>query len=158
MAKAKNERLIASNKKARHDYFIEEVFEAGIELTGTEVKSLRENRASLRESFATIAGGEVWMHGVHIAPYSHGNRANVEPDRKRRLLLHKKEIRYLIGKTKERGFTLIPLSMYFSPSNKAKVELALARGKKLHDKRDSIAERDQKRDMERALRERQKGG
>ena len=153
---AKNERLIASNKKARHDYFIEETFEAGIELTGTEVKSLRENRASLRESFATITGGEVWMHGVHIAPYSHGNRANVEPSRKRRLLLHKKEIRYLIGKTKERGFTLIPLSMYFSATNKAKVELALARGKKLHDKRDSIAERDQKRDMERALRERQK--
>ncbi len=154
---AKNDRLIASNKKAYHDYFIDETFEAGIELTGTEVKSLRENRASLRESFATISRGEVWMHGVHISPYSHGNRANVEPDRKRKLLLHKKEIRYLIGKTKERGFTLVPLSLYFSPTNKVKVELGLARGKKTYDKRDSIASRDQKRDMERALRERQKG-
>jgi len=154
---AKEDRLIASNKKAYHDFFIEETFETGIELTGTEVKSLRENRASLRESFATIRDGEVWLHGVHIAPYSHGNRANVEPDRKRKLLLHKKEIRYLIGKTKERGFTLIPLKFYFSPSNKVKVELGLARGKKLYDKRDAVAERDQKRDVERALRNRQKG-
>lgn len=154
---AKSERLIASNKKAYHDYFIDETFETGIELTGTEVKSLRENRASLRESFATISRGEVWMHGVHISPYSHGNRANVEPDRKRKLLLHKKEIRYLIGKTKERGYTLVPLSFYFSPANKVKVELGLARGKKLYDKRDSIAARDQKRDMERALKDRQKG-
>jgi SsrA-binding protein len=153
----KGDRLIASNKKAYHDFFIEETFETGIELTGTEVKSLRENRGSLRESFATISNGEVWMHGVHIAPYSHGNRMNVEPDRKRKLLLHKKEIRYLIGKTKERGYTLVPLSMYFSPSNKVKVELGLARGKKLYDKRDAIAERDQKRDAERALRERHKG-
>jgi SsrA-binding protein len=154
---SKSERPIAKNKKAYHDFFIEETFETGIELTGTEVKSLRENGASLREAFATVRDGEVWMHAVHIAPYSHGNRANVEPDRKRRLLLHKKEIRYLIGKTKERGYTLIPLSLYFSPSNLVKVELGLARGKKLHDKRDSIAERDQKRDVERALRERQKG-
>jgi SsrA-binding protein len=154
---SKGDRLIASNKKAYHDYFVEETFETGIELTGTEVKSLRENRASLRESFATITGAEVWMHGVHIAPYSHGNRQNVQPDRKRKLLLHKKEIRYLIGKTKERGYTLVPLSMYFSPANKVKVELGLARGKKMHDKRDAIAERDQKRDTERALRERQKG-
>jgi SsrA-binding protein len=155
---SKGDRLIASNKKAYHDFFIEETFETGLVLTGTEVKSLRDNKASLRESFATVTGGEVWMHGVHIAPYSHGNRANVEPDRKRKLLMHKKEIRYLIGKTKERGYTLVPLSMYFSPANKVKVELGLARGKKLHDKRDSIAERDQKRDVERALKERQKGG
>lgn len=154
----KSDRNIARNKKAFHDYFIEETFECGIELTGTEVKSLRENHASLRESFATIRDAEVWMHGVHIAPYSHGNRSNVDPDRKRRLLLHKKEIRYLIGKTKERGYTLVPLSMYFSPANRVKVELGLARGKKLHDKRDSIAAKDQKRDMERALRERQKEG
>ena len=153
----KNDHLIASNKKAYHDYFIEETFETGIELTGTEVKSLRENKASLRESFATITNAEVWMHGVHVAPYSHGNRSNVEPDRKRKLLLHKKEIRYLIGKTKERGYTLVPLSMYFSPTNKVKVELGLARGKKTYDKRDAIAERDQKRDLERALRNRQKG-
>jgi SsrA-binding protein len=151
------ERTIAKNKKAYHDFSIEETFETGIELTGTEVKSLRENRASLRESFATVTNGEVWLHGVHISPYSHGNRANVDPDRKRKLLMHKNEIRYLIGKTKERGYTLVPLSMYFSPSNRVKVELSLARGKKLHDKRDAIAERDQKRDMERALRDRQKG-
>jgi len=154
---SKGDRLIASNKKAYHDFFIEETFETGLVLTGTEVKSLRDNKASLRESFATITGGEAWMHGVHIAPYSHGNRANVEPDRKRKLLMHKKEIRYLIGKTKERGYTLVPLSMYFSPANKVKVELGLARGKKLYDKRDAIAERDQKRDAERALRERQRG-
>lgn len=154
---SQHDRTIARNKKAYHDYFIEETFETGIELTGTEVKSLRENKASLRESFATVRDNEVWLHGVHIAPYSHGNRQNVEPERKRKLLLHKKEIRYLIGKTKERGYTLVPLSMYFSPSNKVKVELGLARGKKLFDKRDSIAARDQKRDVERALKERQKG-
>jgi len=152
----KEERAIATNKKAYHDYFVDETFEAGIELTGTEVKSLRQNRAALRDSFATVRGGEVWLHGVHIAPYSHGNRANVDPDRKRRLLLHKKEIRYLIGKTKEKGFTLVPLKLYFSPSNIVKVELGLARGKKNYDKRDSIARRDQQRDVERALRDRQK--
>lgn len=154
---ASDNRTIASNKKAYHDYFIDETFEAGIELTGTEVKSLRQNRAALRDSFATVRGGEVWLHGVHIAPYSHGNRANVDPDRKRRLLLHKKEIRYLLGKTKERGFTLVPLKLYFSERNMVKVELGLARGKKNYDKRDSIAARDQQRDVERALRERQKG-
>lgn len=150
-------RVIASNKKARHDYFVDETFECGIELTGTEVKSLRENRATLRDSFATVRNGEVWLHGVHIAPYSHGNRANVDPDRQRRLLMHKKEIRYLLGKTKERGLTLVPLSLYFSPANKVKVELGLARGKKLYDKRDAIAARDQQRDVERSLRERTKG-
>lgn len=150
-------RTIATNKKARHDYFIDETFECGIALTGTEVKSLRENRASLRDSFATVRNGEVWLHGVHISPYSHGNRANVDPDRQRKLLLHKKEIRYLIGKTKERGYTLVPLSLYFSPANKVKVELGLARGKKLYDKRDSIAKRDQQRDIERALRDRTRG-
>jgi SsrA-binding protein len=155
---AKEERAIATNKKAYHDYFIEETFECGIALTGTEVKSLRQNRAALRDSFATVRSGEVWLHGVHISPYSHGNRANVDPDRKRKLLLHKKEIRYLIGKTKERGFTLVPLKLYFSPSNKVKVELGLARGKKQYDKRDTIAKRDQQRDVERALRDRQKDG
>jgi SsrA-binding protein len=153
---AKEERAIATNKKAYHDYFIEETFECGIALTGTEVKSLRQNRAALRDSFATVRNGEVWLHGVHISAYSHGNRANVDPDRKRKLLLHKKEIRYLIGKTKERGFTLVPLKLYFSPSNKVKVELGLARGKKQYDKRDTIAKRDQQRDVERAMRDRQK--
>ncbi len=150
-------RIIATNKKARHDYFIDETFEAGIELTGTEVKSLRERGAMLRDSYAFIKRGEAFLQGVHISPYSHGNRANVDPDRVRKLLLHKKEIRYLIGKTKERGNTLVPLRIYFNEQNRAKLELGLARGKKLYDKRATIAERDQKRDVERALRERQKG-
>lgn len=150
-------KTIATNKKAYHDYFVDETFEVGIALTGTEVKSLRQNRASLRDSFATVRNGEVWLHGVHISPYSHGNRANVEPTRARKLLLHKKEIRYLIGKTKERGYTLVPLKLYFTSANIVKVELGLARGKKQYDKRASIAERDQKRDVERAMRDRQKG-
>jgi SsrA-binding protein len=151
------EKPIATNKKAYHDYFVDEAFECGIELTGSEVKSLRDNKASLRESYATVRRGEVWLLNVHIAPYSHGNRSNSDPDRPRKLLLHKKEIRYLIGKTKEKGNTLIPLRMYFSPSNLVKVELGLVHGKKLYDKRADIAAKDQKRDMERALRERQKG-
>ena len=154
---ADKSREIANNKKARHDYFIEESFETGIVLTGTEVKSLRENGASLRETFASIKGGEMWLHGLHISPYSHGNRANVDADRARKLLLHKKEIRHLLGKTKERGFTLVPLRIYFDAANRAKVELALARGKKLFDKRHAIAERDAKRDMERSLGQRIKG-
>jgi SsrA-binding protein len=153
----REERLIASNKKAYHDYFVDETFECGIELTGSEVKSLRDNRASLRESYATVRRGEVWLLGVHVAPYSHGNRSNSDPDRARRLLMHKREIRYLIGKTKEKGNTLIPLRMYFSPNNLVKVELGLVHGKKLYDKRADIAAKDQKRDVERALRERQKG-
>jgi SsrA-binding protein len=143
------ERHIATNKKAYHDYFIDETFEAGIELTGTEVKSLRQNKASLRDSFAVVRKGEVFLHNVHISAYSHGNRANVDPTRARKLLLHKKEIRYLA--------TLVPLKLYFNPSNLVKVEIGLARGKKLHDKRASIADRDHKRDVERALRDRQKG-
>ncbi|MDI6900083.1 MAG: SsrA-binding protein SmpB [Anaerosomatales bacterium] len=149
--------LISNNKKAYHDYFVDETFEAGIELTGTEVKSLRENKASLRESFASVRRGELWLHNVHISAYSHGNRANVDPDRPRRLLLHKKEIRYLIGKTKERGYTLVPLKMYFNERNLVKVELGLARGKKMHDKRASIAERDHARDVQRALKDRIRG-
>lgn len=148
---------IARNKKAFHDYFVDERFEAGVALTGTEVKSLRENGASLRDTFATIRKDEAWLHGVHIAPYSHGNRSNVEPDRARKLLLHRKEIRYLNGKVRERGLALIPLRMYFNESNRVKVELGLARGKKLYDKRATIADRDAKRDAERDLRERSKG-
>lgn len=153
---AREEKNIATNKKAYHDYFVDETFEAGIVLTGTEVKSLRENKTNLRDSFATIRRGEVWLHNVHIAPYSHGNRSNVRVDRERKLLLRKAEIRYLIGKTKERGHTLVPLRVYLSSGNFVKVEIGLARGKKLYDKRDAIAERDQKRDVERALRERTK--
>lgn len=153
-----DEKLIASNKKARHDYFIDETFEAGIALTGTEVKSLRESRATLRDSFATVRSGELWLHGVHISPYSHGNRGNVDPDRPRKLLMHKNEIRYLLGETKQQGYTLVPLRLYFSPGNKVKVELGLARGKKNYDKRDTIAKRDQQRDIERAARDRQRNG
>ncbi len=151
------DRHIATNKKAYHDYFIDETFETGIELTGTEVKSLRADKASLRDSFATVRRGEVWLHHVHISPYSHGNRANVEPLRPRKLLMHKKEIRYLAGKAAEQGATLVPLKMYFNERNLVKVELGLARGKKMHDKRATIADRDHKRDVERALRDRQKG-
>ena len=153
----REESLISNNKKAYHDYFVEESFETGIELAGTEVKSLRENKASLRDTYATIRRSEVWLHGVHIAPYSHGNRSNLDPVRPRKLLLHKKQIRELTAKTKEKGFTLVPLKMYFSPNNLVKVELGLVRGKKLYDKRADIASKDQKRDLERALRDRQKG-
>jgi len=154
---AREEKNIATNKKAYHDYFVEETFECGIELSGTEVKSLRASGVSLRETYATIKRGEVWLHGMHVAPYSHGNRSNLDPVRPRKLLMHKKEIRHLIGKIKEKGFTLVPLKLYFSPNNLVKVELGLVRGKKLYDKRADIASKDQKRDVERALRERQKG-
>lgn len=154
---AREKKIISTNKKAYHDYFVEETFEAGIALKGTEVKSLRESGASLRDSFATIRKGEVWLHGLHIAPYSHGNRSNVDPDRERKLLLRKHQIRYLIGKTKEQGYTLVPLSLYLSPNNLVKVELGLARGKKLYDKREAIAERDRMRDVERELRNRSSG-
>ncbi|GAB4280794.1 MAG: SsrA-binding protein SmpB [Coriobacteriia bacterium] len=150
-------RLIARNKKALHDYAIEETLEAGIVLAGTEVKSLRENGCSMRDSFATVRDGEVWLHNLHIAPYSHGNRANLDPDRTRKLLLHKRQIRYLVGKTRERGYTLVPLKMYFNEANRVKVELGIGKGKKLFDKRRDIAERDAKREIERAFRERQKG-
>lgn len=153
----KEERLIANNKKAFHDYSIEETIEVGIALTGTEVKSLRESKASLRDAFASVKRGEVWLHQVHISPYSHGNRGNVDPNRARKLLLHKNEIRYLIGKTKETGYTLVPLKMYFAPSGLVKLELALARGKKSYDKRDALAAKDAKRDVARALKDRTLG-
>jgi SsrA-binding protein len=153
----REEKNITTNKKAFHEYFVEERFEAGIELTGTEVKSLRENGASLRETFALIRNGQAFLHGLHISPYSHGNRSNVDTDRQRRLLLHKKEIRYLHGVLKEKGLAFIPLRMYFNTDNMVKVELALARGKKLWDKRATIAERDANRDKERELRTRTRG-
>ena len=155
---AGSEKLIARNKKAFHDYAIDETIEAGVVLTGTEVKSLRENKTTLRDAFATVRNGEVWLHNVHIAHYSHGNRANVDRDRTRKLLLHKKEVRYLVGKVRERGYTLVPLRMYFSATNYVKVELGIGKGKKLFDKRRDIAERDSKREVERAFRERQKEG
>jgi SsrA-binding protein len=152
----REEKIIATNKKAYHDYFVDETFEAGIVLTGTEVKSLRENKTNLRDSFATIRKGEVWLHGVHISPYSHGNRSNVDPGRSRKLLLHKNDIRYLIGKTKERGFTLVPLRVYLSASNLVKVEIGLARGKKLYDKRETLKRKQFEREADRAMRDRTK--
>ncbi len=153
-AKKPEREYIARNRRAHFDYAIEETFEAGIALTGTEVRSLREGGGQLTDTFALVRGGEVWLHGLHIKPYSHGNRANTEPDRKRKLLLHKKQIRYLESKVSRAGMALVPLSLYFSDSGLVKVELALAQGKKTYDKRDSMADRDNKRDVERALKER----
>jgi len=147
-------KLIAKNRKAHFDYSVEETFEAGIELYGTEVRSLREGGGQLTDTFALVRGGEVWLHGLHIKPYSHGNRANVDPDRKRRLLLHKKQIRYLEAKVAQAGMALVPLSLYFADTGLVKAELALARGKKSYDKRHTLAERDSKREVERALKAR----
>lgn len=149
--------LIADNRRARHEYHILETFETGIALTGTEVKSLRMGRANLSDSFARIESGEVWLHHMHVAPYTHGNRYNVDPLRPRKLLMHKREISRLIGKTKEQGLTLVPLKLYWH-GDWAKVELGLAKGKQLFDKRDAIAAKSAKRDIERALKERSKGG
>jgi SsrA-binding protein len=147
-------KTIAKNRKAFHDYRIEEVFEAGIELTGTEVRSLREGGGQLTDSFALIRSGELWLSGLHIKPYSHGNRANVDPDRRRRLLMHKRQIRYLGEKVKQAGMTLTPLSLYFNEAGRVKVELGLARGKKDYDKRATLAARDSRREIERALKAR----
>ncbi|MBC7335591.1 MAG: SsrA-binding protein SmpB [Clostridia bacterium] len=147
-------RVVAENRRARHDYFIEETLEAGIALTGTEVKSLRAGRASLQDSFARVEKGEVLLYNMHISPYEKGNRFNHDPKRVRRLLLHKAEIRRLVGKTRQRGFTLVPLRLYFNSRGLAKVELALARGKKLYDRREDIARRDAARQIAQALRRR----
>ena len=150
MAKESGQKVIASNRKARHDYTILDTYEAGIALVGTEVKSLRAGRASLVDSFATVDDGEIWLRGLHIPEYSHGTWTNHEPRRPRKLLLHKKEILRLIGKTKESGTSLVPLSMYFK-DGKVKVELALARGKKAHDKRQTLAKRDAEREMQKVM-------
>lgn len=146
--------LIAKNRRAFHEYEIVETFEAGIELTGTEVRSLRENNCQLTDCFALVRAGEVWLHNVHITPFAYGNINNPDPDRKRKLLLHKKQIRYLAEKTGEKGMAIVPLKMYFKENKLVKVEIALARGKKLYDKRASMKERDTKRDIDRALKER----
>lgn len=153
MAK-KEEKLIAKNKRALHEYEVLSRMEAGIVLTGTEVCSLRENNCQLTDCFALVRNNEVWLMNLHIAPYSHGNIANPDPDRNRKLLLHKKEIRHLFEQTRERGMALIPLKMYFAKNNLVKVELAVCRGKKLYDKRADMAKRDAKRDIERAIKER----
>ena len=152
---AKRERkLVANNKKARHDYFIEEVYEAGIVLTGTEIKSVRQGKVSIMESYAKIERGVLIVHGMNISPYEQGNRYNVEPLRPRKLLLHKQEIRKLIGYTTMKGMTLVPLNMYINEDGRAKVEIAVARGKKNYDKRETIARRDAARDIDRKMKER----
>jgi len=149
--KEKSEKAVATNRKAYHDYFIEEKFEAGIMLQGTEVKSLREGRVNLQDSYASVKGDEVFLHHCHISPYSHGNIMNHEPLRTRKLLLHRKEINKLLGRTQQQGLTLIPLRIYFSKRGHAKVELGLAKGKKLHDRRETIKTREASREVERAM-------
>ena len=148
------EKAVATNRKAYHDYFIEEKFEAGIMLQGTEVKSLREGRVNLQDSYASVKGSEALLHHCHISPYSHGNIMNHEPLRTRKLLLHRKEINKLLGKTQQQGLTIIPLRIYFSKRGFAKIELGLAKGKKQHDRRESIKTREAGREVERAMKER----
>lgn len=143
--------VVAENRKARHDYHVEETVEAGLVLTGTEVKSLRLGRAQLREGYAAIDRGEAYLYNVHISPYDHGNRFNHDPLRRRKLLMHKGEIMRLLGRVREKGYTLVPLRLYFK-RGRAKLEIGLARGKKVYDKRADIAERDANRAIERALR------
>ena len=140
-------KLVANNKKAYHDYFIDEKYEAGIELHGTEVKSMRMGKCSIKESFIRIEQGEVFVYGMHVSPYEKGNIFNKDPMRVKKLLMHRYEINKLAGKTAEKGFTLVPLQVYFK-EGKAKVEIGLARGKKLYDKRQDIAKKDQKREAE----------
>ncbi len=147
--------MICNNKKAYHDYFIEEKFEAGIVLTGTEVKSLRLGKANINDSFALVRNGEAFLNNLHISPYSFGNRENHDPDRMRKLLLHKKEIGKLTGKTREQGYSLIPLRLYFK-NGLAKVEMGLAKGKKQYDKREDMKKRDMRREVAQALKSRNK--
>ena len=153
MAGRESTKTITTNKKAFHDYFVEESMEAGIELTGTEVKSLRQGAVNLKDAWCSIVEGEMLLNGMHISPYEHGNIFNRDPMRVRRLLLHKKEILRLFGLMKQQGYTLIPLSLYFKGSL-VKVQVGLCRGKKLYDKREDAARRDAKREVERALKER----
>ncbi len=149
-------KVIATNRKARHDYHIEDTIEAGLVLTGSEIKSIRAGQVSLRESYATVRNDEMWLVNVHIASYQQASYTNHEPRRDRKLLLHRREINRLIGKLQEKGLTLIPLRIYLKDS-RAKVELGLARGKKLYDKRQTLRERDDRRQIDRAMGRRQKG-
>ena len=153
MAADQGKKIIASNRRARHDYTIEDTVEAGLVLTGTEVKSLRAGRATLTEGFGQISNNEAWLHGVHIPEYAQGTWTNHEPRRTRKLLLHRREIDKLASSMQERGLTLVPLSLYFS-GGKVKIELALARGKRAYDKRQDLAKRDAAREIERELRRR----
>ncbi len=145
-----NYKLVANNKKAYFDYFIEETYECGIELVGTEVKSVRMGKCSVKEAFVRIRQGEVWVYGMHISPYEKGNIFNKDPLRERRLLMHRQEIRKLASRVDQQGYTLVPLKVYLRGSL-VKVEIGLARGKKLYDKRESIAKKDQKREMDREM-------
>src|SRR5215470_15477380 len=149
------DKVVASNRKAFHDYEILETYEAGVVLRGTEVKSLRESQVNFKDCYAAIDNGEAWLIGCHITPYHHGSDANHDPERSRKLLLHRREIGRLLGKVAERGLTLIPLRLYFK-GGRAKCELGLARGKKLHDKRATIRERDERREMAKEARDRQR--
>jgi SsrA-binding protein len=155
VSREKGQKYIAKNKKARHDYHLEDTYEAGMVLTGSEVKSLREGRASLVDGYAQLSNGEAFLHGVHIPEYTQATWTNHEPRRVRKLLLHRREIDKLIAKMKESGLTIVPLSLYFKDGN-AKVEIAVARGKKSYDKRHALAERDAKRETDRAVRQRER--
>lgn len=148
MAKKETQKLIANNKKAYHDYFIDETYETGVALHGTEVKSMRMGKCSIKESFVRIENGEVFVYGMHVSPYEKGNIFNKDPLRVKKLLMHRHEINRLEGKIKEKGYTLVPLQVYFK-EGKVKVEIGLARGKKLYDKRESIAKKDARRETER---------
>lgn len=150
----KEKRSIARNRSARHEYFVDETFEAGLVLTGTEVRSLRERACQITDSFCLIRGGQAWLHGVHIHPYSNGGVWNVDPDRKRGLLLHRRQIDYLDRKLHQKGFALVPLELYFDEHNRVKLCIGLCRGKKLFDKRATMAKRDSDREIARALKER----
>jgi SsrA-binding protein len=154
--RAARDRVAISNRRARHEYFVVDVYECGIVLVGSEVKSIRDGRANLSDAYARIENGEVWLHGMHVSPYPFA-RDQPDPDRKRKLLLHRSEIDRLVGKLNEAGLTLVPLKVFFE-SGKAKVELAVARGKRQWDKRQAMAERDAKRDTDRAVRDRNRGG
>jgi len=151
-----SEKIICNNKKAYHDYFIEEKIEAGMVLTGTEVKSLRMGKANLNDSFATVKSGEAFLNNLHISPYDFGNRENHDPDRMRKLLLHKKEITKLFSRIREQGYSLVPLRLYFK-NGMVKVEMGLAKGKKLYDKRQDMKQKDHKREMSQVFKERHKG-
>ncbi|WP_319457412.1 MULTISPECIES: SsrA-binding protein SmpB [unclassified Mycobacterium] len=155
-ATRRNNQVVATNRKARHNYSILETFEAGVALMGTEVKSLREGQASLADAFATVDDGEIWLRNLHIPEFSHGSWTNHAPRRNRKLLMHRSQIDTLIGKLRDGNFTLVPLSLYFT-SGKVKVELALARGKEAHDKRQALAKRDAEREISREMGRRAKG-
>ena len=154
MPPKRERKTIAKNRSARHEYFIDETYEAGIELRGTEVRSLRERAAQITDAFCLIRAGQCWLHGVHIHPYSNGGVWNVDPDRKRRLLLHRHQIDYLDRKLRTKGTALVPLELYFDDHNRVKLVIGLGRGKKLYDKRQDMAKRDVDREIQRALKER----